>query len=69
MTELGKPVQLPTHNGQRVSFIVDGVIENYDAETGIYTILGNSRGAQHLQWAIEAHWATEFHEWDGEKHT
>jgi hypothetical protein len=65
---LGPKVELPTRNGQRVSFIVDGVIEDYDAETGIYTIRGNSRGSQHIEWAIEAHWATEFYEWDGTKH-
>ena len=50
-----------THDGQRVSFVVDGVITKYDRATGIYTVRGNSRGAQHIEWEFEVHWSTEFH--------
>jgi hypothetical protein len=48
--------------GDRVAYIVEGVVTGYDHDAGAYTIRGNSRGAQHIDWTIETHWATEFHD-------
>jgi hypothetical protein len=50
--------------GQRVACIFDGVFEGYDQETGHYTLRGNTRGAQHIDWTIQVHWATTFYRTD-----
>lgn len=46
--------------GDKVRVVLEGVLESYDADLGHYTIRGNTRGAQHVEWIHNLHWGTEF---------
>lgn len=48
--------------GQPVTVVFDGVFVRTDPETHGLVVKGNSRGAQHIDWTMEFHWATELYE-------
>ena len=56
----GKPERYLPQIGDLVTTVMDGRITDYDPESMIWTLRGNTRGAQHLDWNHYLHWGTEF---------
>ncbi len=46
--------------GDKVTTVFDGEVVGIDDDGGIVTLRGNTRGAQHIDWTVDVHWATEF---------
>lgn len=46
--------------GAKVTTTLTGEIIAIDNERGFITLKGNTKGADHIPWVFEVHWATEF---------
>lgn len=57
----------PVSIGDKVTTVFDGEVVGIDNDLGTVTLRGNTRGAQHIDWTVEVHWATRFWTIDDEE--